>query len=251
MKEISIADVEHDLRRLYQIKADVLLESFLNVIEIIRKFPPNEYFLSHLGKHKAQAMVYVKTSDEKAESSTNAIRIADVYKSFGTDTSTLETLPWNPIDDTICTTIHSAGVMPCAFPHWIKKGSKAKSATAQSNDRVRLVEKAQQKDKEKEEKELTVIRRTKALKKKRSKERKQSEKKLLAKRTKLNFEGESLDPNEIFDEQGNIHIGDLVNPNNKNEENDKSIEDNSLSDSMNFETYCRDAAAMSDDSIDS
>lgn len=65
MKEIAITDVEHDLRRLYQIKAEFLLKPLLNIIEIIKQFPPNEYMLRHLEKHNTQAMVYVKSNETR------------------------------------------------------------------------------------------------------------------------------------------------------------------------------------------
>lgn len=65
MKEITITDVEHDLRRLYQIQPEFLLEPLLKFIEIIKQFPPNDYMLRHLEKHNAQAMVYVKSNETR------------------------------------------------------------------------------------------------------------------------------------------------------------------------------------------
>lgn len=61
MKEITITDVEQDLRRLYQVKTECLLEPLFKFMEIIKQFPPNEYMLRHLEKHSAQVMVYVKS----------------------------------------------------------------------------------------------------------------------------------------------------------------------------------------------
>lgn len=63
MTELTIKDVSNDLRRLYQINAEFLLEPLLNIIEIVKRFPPNEYWLSHLAKHNNQAMVYSKSTD--------------------------------------------------------------------------------------------------------------------------------------------------------------------------------------------
>ncbi|KAG4070129.1 hypothetical protein HA402_013372 [Bradysia odoriphaga] len=238
MKVITISDVEYDLQRLYRVKSDTLLVPLLNCIEIIKRFPADEYLLSHLGKHNAQAMVYVKTN---GTSSGNTMRIADLYKSGKSDSSThLETIEWNPIDDTICTAIHSA-VMPCAFNHWV---NGKKRCVAPSNDRLQMVVKALRKDKEKEQAKENLIKKKKGEKKKKANRRR---KLLLAKRPK--FEGESLDPNKLFDEQGNINILDLVSSG-RPDENHQSGEQNILSESVCLETYCRDAAAVTDDSID-
>lgn len=161
--------------------------------------------------------------------------------------------------------------MPCAFPHWVN-GKKRKG---ESNDRSRLVERAMQKDQEKEAALATNIKKAKALKKQKAKLKK---KKPTAERAKLlKFEGESLDPNELFDERGNIHILGLASHNHgeennqpKEENNQPKEESNQLkkennqpkeeknqpkedshsSESMSFETYCRDAALLSNDSVD-
>ncbi|XP_037032310.1 uncharacterized protein LOC119071532 [Bradysia coprophila] len=243
MKVITISDVEYDLQRLYRVKSETLLVPLLNCIEKIKQFPANEYLLSHLGKHNAQAMVYVKSI---GTSSGNTIRIADLYKSRESDSSThLETIEWNPIDDTICTAIHSA-VMPCAFNHWVN--GKKRGVAAPSNDRLLMVEKALRKDREKEEKEQTkqnLIKKRQGEKKNRKANHKR--KLLQAKRPK--FEGESLDPNVLFDEQGNINILDLVSSGYAGE-NHQSGEQNSLSESVCLETYCRDAGTVPDDSIE-
>lgn len=142
--------------------------------------------------------------------------------------------------------------MPCAFPHW---GEQKK---AQSNDRLHLVKKAAQKDQEKSDaisKKNEFNKKRDALKKQRAKQKK----KLLAKRAKLNFEGESLDPNELFDERGNVlGIASHTQPKAErtmtlldyNEEKNQSNEECTLSASVSFDTYCRDAAVISDDSID-
>lgn len=139
--------------------------------------------------------------------------------------------------------------MPCAFPHW---GEQKK---AQSNDRLHLVQKATKKDQDKLDAISKNTKKREALKKQRAKQKK----KILAKRAKLNFEGESLDPNELFDEQGNVlGIASHTLPKaertmtllDHNKEKNQLNEECTLSASVSFDTYCRDAAVISDDSID-
>lgn len=278
--------MEYDLRRLYQVKTEKLLDPLLNFVHFIKQFPDNDYMLRHLEKHNAQAMVYVKSNDTRYDfdliirlttykftnfclwSSTNTIRLSDIYKSNQVDTSNIDKIPWNPIDDTVCTLIHTkSGVMPCAFPHWSRKNKKQKAAP--SNDREQLVQRAVEKDQRK----AAAISKIADLKLKRKKEtrslkRKHKAKKIktsIAKQSKLKLEGESLDPNELFDKQGNIHIrifGGLINPtkpitedNSKQptEDNISPKKDDSISSSdefMCFDTYCRDAAIVSNDDLD-
>lgn len=260
--------MEQDLRRLYQVKTEFLLEPLFKFMEIMKQFPPNEYMLRHSEKHNAQAMVYVKSDHSRFDhdvillfsvhfknsiffqSSSNTTQVADIYKSHEVDTSILENIPWSPIDDTICTVIHKrSAVMPCAFPHW---GEQNK---AQSNDRLYLVQKAVEKGQQKLDaisKRNKFIQKRKTLKKQRAKQKN----KQLDKRAKLKFEGESLDPNELFDERGNIHNLGLPNlPEstslfNHKEVNNQPEEESILSESMSFDAYCRDAAVISHDSID-
>lgn len=271
-KEVTIADVEQDLRRLYQIKAERLLEPLFNFMEIIKQFPTNEYMLRHSDKHNAQAMVYVKSAAIRFDlvmnvrsvknvkkfppSSTNTT-MADLYKWHEVDTSILETIPWHPIDDTVCTTIHKlSGVMPCAFPHW-----GGQNESSQANDRLRLVSEAERKQAEKlvaTSKRNERLKRKKPLKRAKAKQKK----KALAKQAKLDVDGESLDPNELFDARGHIpnvglstvnrnqpEVESMLPDHHKNDENNERNEAIVSSESLSIETYCRDATAISDDSV--
>lgn len=163
------------------------------------------------------------------------------------DTSNLEIIPWNPIDDVVCTPVHKQSViMPCAFPYWGKKAKKTIS-----NDRTKIVQKALQKKQDK----LDAISKKKALVK-RNKINKNNKKRKCeyAKRVKLKFEGESLDPNELFDEQGNIHINssEIISMHHKlNEVNNPTKVENDSSEIICYESYRRDAEVNSDDSVDS
>lgn len=175
------------------------------------------------------------------------MRIADLYKSSSDPKPSHETIEWNPIDDTVCTAIHSA-VMPCSFPHWMKKVN-GKRCAPPSNDRLQMVEKALRKNQEKKDKEQAkqnLIKKNKAERKKEMKRRKQQ---LLAKR-RPKFQGESLDPNELFDKHGNINILDVAGSGTSKEHNHPTSEHESVSDAVCLETYCRQAGTVSDDSID-
>lgn len=141
--------------------------------------------------------------------------------------------------------------MPCAFPNWGKKRG------AKSNDRINLVKKAVKKENEKLatiQAKQKIINKRKALKKQRTKQRKKEETKvknqLLAKLSASALEGESLDPNELFDEEGNIHFSSFVSRN-VSEQNIQPNTENISSDTMCFATYCRDADVLSDDLVDS
>lgn len=155
------------------------------------------------------------------------------------------TIPWNPIDDVVCTSIHKQSVvMPCAFPYW---GKKTKKST--KNDRTRIVAKAVQKKQDKQNAIAEKI----ALHKRKKKNRRGREKKEeieVTKRVKLKFEGESLDPDEIFDEQGNIQLMSTlqhsVNEVNKQPEEEENISLGTIC----YESYRRDAEVNSDDSVD-
>lgn len=159
----------------------------------------------------------------------------------------METIQWNPIDDTVCTAIHiAARVIPCAFPHWRKKVDAGKNAVARTNDRLSVVERGLRKVEEKEALKRNALAKKKSLQ---NHQRNRKKKLRIAARTKLNFEGESLDPNELFDDQGNIHIGSLANRKDSKEQiESKCDEGNTSSDPVCLETYCRDAAVISDDS---
>lgn len=184
-------------------------------------------------------------------SSINTVHLADIYKRLQVDTSNTVTIPWNPIDDTVCTSIHTkSGVMPCAFPHWGKAGKKGNNPKVPSNDRELLVQRAVQRDRTKvaaitKIKELK-LQKTKMLKKAKAKLKRVSQAKR-AKREKLNFEGESIDPNELFDRHGNIHILGLANKK-RDEENNEPDGASGSSESMCFDTY-RQEAVRSDSAI--
>jgi len=68
------------------------------------------------------------------------------------------------------------------------------------------------------------------------------------KKVKLEFEGEALDPSELFDQQGNIQMNNLIF---QNEVNNSPKEENSLMEPVSYESYRLDAAILdSDDSFD-
>lgn len=141
--------------------------------------------------------------------------------------------------------------MPCAFPHWGKTGKKGNNPKVPSNDRELLVQKAVEKDRTKvaaiaKIKELK-LQKTKTLKKAKAKLKKVSLAKQ-AKLEKLNFEGESIDPNELFDRHGNIHILGLAKKN-RDEENNQPDGESVSSEPMCFDTYCQDADVSSDGAI--
>lgn len=155
------------------------------------------------------------------------------------------TIPWNPIDDVVCTVIHKQSVvMPCAFPYW---GEKSKKTII--NDRARIVEKAVQKNQEKKNAiaEKITLQKRKA-KTRRDKQRREKFK--AAKRLKFKFEGESLDPNELFDAKGNIQMISSVQ-HSRNEVNNQPEIENLAMETISYESYRRDADVNSDDSVDS
>lgn len=115
-----------------------------------------------------------------------------------------------------------------------------------------LIDKAMRKVQAKKERVQMVKRKKEALKKIRANKRK---KLMKAKRpAPLHFEGEALDPNDLFDEQGNIHIVNLVqhkpSDGDGNVVDDQPKTEDNASEPLCFETYCRDAAAMTDDPND-
>lgn len=165
------------------------------------------------------------------ESSPNIITISNIYESQQLDTSNLAIVPWNPIDDKICTAVHrQSSVMPCAFPHW------GKHQKVTQNDRLRLVERAKQKIQQKTDAEterMSIFKKKKKLIKRKVRNEKEKKRKC----QKLMFEGESLNPNELFDEQGNIQMTNCIN-----NKLTKDAEENDSFKPICYESYLKDAA---------
>lgn len=133
--------------------------------------------------------------------------------------------------------------MPCAFPPW------GQTKKVQSNDRVRILQLAQQKNQQKQDKLEAIAKRARMLKysKKLRLRKAKKEKVQKEKEENLQYESELLDPNEIFDKQGNIQIFGFIN---QTKESSNTKEANISTESISIEKYRQEAAVHSDDSID-
>lgn len=199
-------DIEFDLDRLYKIKTDHLLANLLAIIKYLQKLPPQEnYLLRHTPDNKENANIY--TWCQSKESITkNSFDLHKFYEIEHYEPSPIDLIEWIPIDDMEVMPVHrQSSIMPCAFPF---DGKKKNNKTHIQNDREKLIKVAEMKRKQFE---ADIAERNRILESKRKKIKNEIR---ARKRKQLQKEDESsidstLDPYEVFDNDGNINFGTM------------------------------------------
>lgn len=147
MDRLTRADVETEMYRLYDLKAEHLLSRLNAILHILLRFPCQQYLMRHSCKPDRTVRIYgqrATTADPAA-----ALSLQQMLAEETAAITTADTVPWTNIDRTLLTEMHlRSNTLPCMFPHQkpIRAVNKKPHRYAKpQNDRQMLVARANRK----------------------------------------------------------------------------------------------------------
>lgn len=196
LRKISLADVEQDMQRLYNLNSKALLNKLLHLFEQIHNFPCGEYVFSYVNAlAKSEIVSVYRMHEESSSTATNSLDLKNFYENVNFKKSFLEEIPWTPIDPMEITPIHhKSKVAPRLFPYWGKNKNIPKERKRAAAEPI-LKEQPPKKKK----------------KKNKNKKKKQEKVQEVAKIQKIRLpksdaDQESFSPSDLFDGEGHVRL---------------------------------------------
>lgn len=199
VRNITLNMVKEELHRLYQIQEEELLSSLLQLISMLRGFPPAIYLGRYDPAKKERILIYQHHDQKPMENASTSthLNLQNIYSTINFNANSLDELQWTPIDLEGVTDIHlKSKVAPGLFPFYGNHFSK-QIRDHQRNPKYIPISK----------KVNVTINKNKKKKRKAKGNKKQLLKKLST------MSDESCDPKQLFDESGNVNIVSLLHSN--------------------------------------